>query len=260
MVIYNYKSPQPYMVEPEMKELIFEYDEMKRTMHPVRQAALFHLKFESIHPFIDGNGQTGRLLLNLELMKAGYPAINVKFADRRRYYDCFTAYKNENIELKKKLGLIPKSNTSPYRDILNIDENKVITNGINNYSSPKEKIKLFLNIFKGREDVFALRWEGENGKSGYSPAYSNEWKKGVCNKPKIKCSECLNRNLTKYDEDMVEKHLSGNKVVGIYALLKDETCNFLAVDFDKKSWMEDAKAFRETVVENGIPLAVEKSR
>jgi hypothetical protein len=84
--------------------------------------------------------------------------------------------------------------------------------------------------------------------------------KGFCNKPKIKCSECLNRNLTKYDEDMVEKHLSGNKVVGIYALLKDETCNFLAVDFDKKSWIEDVKAFRETVVENGIPLAVEKSR
>ncbi len=87
-------------------ELILEYSEMNKTMHPVERAALFHLKLESIHPFIDGNGRTGRLLLNLELMKDGYPAINVKFGDRRRYYDCFTAYHESNGNPESMVNLI----------------------------------------------------------------------------------------------------------------------------------------------------------
>jgi Fic family protein len=65
---------------------------MKRDLHPVSRAALFHLRFEGVHPFIDGNGRTGRLVMNLELMKDGFPPINIKYADRRRYYDCFHFY------------------------------------------------------------------------------------------------------------------------------------------------------------------------
>lgn len=91
-----HEPPQPYLVPIQMEQLIIEYEEMKKNLHPIERAALFHLKFEAIHPFIDGNGRTGRLLLNLELMKEGYPAINVKFADRRRYYDCFTLYHESN--------------------------------------------------------------------------------------------------------------------------------------------------------------------
>lgn len=87
-----YEPPQPYLVPIQMEQLILDYEEMKKTMHPIKRVALFHLIFEVIHPFIDGNGRTGRLLLNLELMKEGYPAINVKFDDRSRYYDCFTQY------------------------------------------------------------------------------------------------------------------------------------------------------------------------
>jgi len=87
-----YEPPQPYLVPIQMEQLIAEYDEMKKNRHPIERVALFHLKFEGIHPFIDGNGRTGRLLMNLGLMKEGYPVINVKFADRRRYYDCFTSH------------------------------------------------------------------------------------------------------------------------------------------------------------------------
>lgn len=91
-----HEPPQPYLVPVQMEQLLTEYNEMKKVAHPIECAALFHLKFEGIHPFIDGNGRTGRLLLNLELMKEGYPAINVKFSDRRRYYDCFTEYHQSN--------------------------------------------------------------------------------------------------------------------------------------------------------------------
>lgn len=88
-----YTEPvQPYLIEPKLAELLAENEERKKTMHPIERIARFHLEFEGIHPFIDGNGRTGRLILNLELIRNGYPAINVKFADRRRYYDAFDAY------------------------------------------------------------------------------------------------------------------------------------------------------------------------
>ena len=83
---------QPYQIEPMMNALLADMDSLYRHLHVVEKAALFHLRFEAIHPFIDGNGRTGRLLMNLQLIKAGYPPINVKFADRRRYYEAFDDY------------------------------------------------------------------------------------------------------------------------------------------------------------------------
>lgn len=83
---------QPYLIEPKMAELLATDNERKGVLHDVERVARFHLEFEGIHPFIDGNGRTGRLLMNLELIKCGYPPINVKFADRKRYYDAFDAY------------------------------------------------------------------------------------------------------------------------------------------------------------------------
>ena len=83
---------QPYLIEPKIEELLNNYKVWSKTMHIVERVANFHLQFENIHPFIDGNGRTGRLIMNLQLIKEGLPAINIKFADRKKYYDAFDEY------------------------------------------------------------------------------------------------------------------------------------------------------------------------
>ncbi|MDY6063087.1 MAG: Fic family protein [Erysipelotrichaceae bacterium] len=81
---------QPYLIIPKMKELLEQYKNSKEDI--VTKLARFHIEFEGIHPFIDGNGRTGRLLVNLELMKAGYPPIDIKFIDHLKYYEAFDEY------------------------------------------------------------------------------------------------------------------------------------------------------------------------
>lgn len=100
----NHTPPQPYQVPILMEQLIEKYHEMA-SLHIIERAARFHLEFEAIHPFIDGNGRTGRILLNLELMKEGYPPINIRFGDRRRYYDCFRSY-HSGSNLSEMLSLV----------------------------------------------------------------------------------------------------------------------------------------------------------
>lgn len=94
--------PDPIMVPEMMEKLVAEFT--KKKLHPIENAALFHLNFEGIHPFVDGNGRTGRLILNLLLMQNGYPPINVKFTDRKRYYDAFDSYyRNNNADIMVKM-------------------------------------------------------------------------------------------------------------------------------------------------------------
>jgi superfamily II DNA or RNA helicase len=138
-----------------------------------------------------------------------------------------------------------------------LQEGHIVTkeSGIN------EKLALYKSLFKGREDVYALRWVNKDGtKSGYSPACLNEWKQGLCNKGKVKCSECSNRSYAELDGDIIKKHWKGEKVVGIYPMLKDETCFFLAVDFDGEHWRDDVSAYVTSCDELGVPASIERSR
>lgn len=141
---------------------------------------------------------------------------------------------------------------------------------VTNQSSEQEKITLFQSLFRGREDVYPLRFESaKTGKQGYQPACGNEWGSGVCHKPKIKCSECDNQDFLPVDETVLRNHLIGRDVsalsskdftAGVYPLLLDNTCWFLAIDFDKKSWQEDVAAFMETCQMYDVPAALERSR
>ena len=132
----------------------------------------------------------------------------------------------------------------------------VVTKG----SPMTEKAALLLSLFQGRRDVYARRWEGKNGRAGYSPACKNEWKPGICLKPKGKCAECAHAEYCPYDAAAVEAHLRGKAVLGVYPLLQDETCRFLAIDFDEESWRADVAITVQAARESDIPCAVEISR
>lgn len=120
-----------------------------------------------------------------------------------------------------------------------------------------DKIGVFRDLFRGREDVYAVRWENRSGKSGYSPACSNEWDPLLCRKP---CSKCPNSNYLQLTDSVIEDHLAGKKTIGIYPLLTDETCFFLAADFDKECWQDDINTFLHSCREIGVPAVLERSR
>jgi superfamily II DNA or RNA helicase len=154
---------------------------------------------------------------------------------------------------------------------------------INNHSPPETKIALFRSLFKGREDVYAKRYDNKkSGESGYQPVCKNEWIRGICGKSsprdagnagpkKVKCAVCEARALDPVTDAVIKNHLSGfiyddyrnvaiPFVMGVYPLLQNEYCHFLAVDFDKASWQDDAKAFLETCNAENIPASLERSR
>lgn len=175
-------------------------------------------------------------------------------------------------ELKLKLGMIsieqPSLNLSTS---VTADTDKILTDAqsrsnIHKRSSPERKIELFMELFSGRTDVYAKRYENKRtGKSGYVPACSNEWVRGVCEKPKVKCSQCTNRDLIPLTKTVIDSHLrgknpNGEDVVGVYPMFPDETCRFLVADFDDENWREDVTVFRNVCRQHGIPVYVERSR
>jgi hypothetical protein len=127
--------------------------------------------------------------------------------------------------------------------------------------SSTDKVALFRQLFRGRDDVYPRLWtNATTGRKGYAPACGNEWVRGICEKPRVKCGECPNQAFIPATDQVILDHLQGRHVVGVYPLLTDETCWFLAADFDKSSWADDVLAFAETCRTTGMPPAVERSR
>ena len=132
---------------------------------------------------------------------------------------------------------------------------------VTNRSAAREKIALFRSLFRGREDVFPRRWENaRTGKAGYAPACRNEWMPGLCDKPRVKCGVCSNQAFLAVTDEVIDGHLRGRHTVGVYPLLPDDTCRFLAADFDKRTWRRDADAFLAACRSKRVPAALERSR
>lgn len=160
----------------------------------------------------------------------------------------YQAFRDENAVLKQEIAALKAK--------LGIPE----TVCVDRHYTPLEKIRLFMALFKGRDDVFARRWENRQGRAGYSPACLHEWLPGLCQKPVVKCAECQHRSLAPLDEKVIEGHLRGNIVIGLYPLLLDETCHFLAIDFDESGWEKDIETLRAVCTAFEIPISVERSR
>src|SRR6266568_2424749 len=123
------------------------------------------------------------------------------------------------------------------------------------------KVALFASFFRGREDVYPRFWTNERkGTKGWAPYCSNEWKRPLCQKPKVKCGQCSHQAFGAITPQVIQEHLQGHHVIGVYPLLHNERCHLLAIDFDKGSWADDVGAFAETCRAVGLPTAVERSR
>jgi superfamily II DNA or RNA helicase len=175
----------------------------------------------------------------------------------------------ENDRLKAQLGITmrkPSENqiaeSTGEKNMLGDEPTGSTSFSAVNYASDSiSKIKLFMSLFKGRDDVYAEKWQSKKkATSGYSPVCLNQWQVGLCGKPKTSCSRCANQLYAALDEQVIENHLRGSIVAGIYPMLIDETCHFLAMDFDEACWQDDVITVREVCAEFYIPLAVERSQ
>jgi len=125
----------------------------------------------------------------------------------------------------------------------------------------RKRIVLFRSLFRGREDVYARRWESDDGRHGYVPAAVKDWKAINKSRPEErKKVDQKTRRFLPMTDSVIENHLLGKETIGVYPLLSGETCWFLAVDFDKKTWEYDSQAFLETCRQLSVPAALERSR
>jgi hypothetical protein len=180
--------------------------------------------------------------------------------------------------LEEKIQILDRERASVCHEIAQLksqlhQQNQIkppVASSLTHQSSIQEKVALFRRLFKGREDIYPRRFvNNKTGKSGYSPVCEHEWKPRVCEKPKIKCGDCLHRAFIPITDQVITNHLAGydnargvsnDFVMGIYPLMKDEHCWFLAIDFDKASWQKDVHAFISACRENAIPYSTEISR
>jgi hypothetical protein len=168
--------------------------------------------------------------------------------------------RDENARLRLRIGGAPDTRPPSPERLPSVSEEKpqpAATVTIN--SRPEVKVSLFKDLFRGRDDVYAVRWEGKNGKAGYSPAGNKEWDQSPSSGLGPKKSFRIIK-LFSLGEEVIRDHLLGKQTIGVYPLLTDDTCWFIAVDFDKKSWEADACAFLKMCHESGVPASLERSR
>ena len=133
------------------------------------------------------------------------------------------------IEVEQRIATLRKAPAA-----LETPQEKGATDSTSPNLTAAEKVSLFLRLFRGRDEVFPRLWSNpKTGKKGYAPACSNEWVRVVCEKPRVRCGECPNQAFVSVSQKVILDHLQGRHVIGCYPLLRDETCWFLAVDFDK---------------------------
>ena len=126
--------------------------------------------------------------------------------------------------------------------------------------TPAQKVQLFGSLFKGRQSIYAKKWTNKKGVTGFSVACDNEWKPNICEKPRVKCGDCPNKLFTDISDRTLFDHLSGKMIVGVYPLLENNTCHFLASDFDKHGWQESVIAMANACDIYEVPCAIEVSQ
>jgi len=173
----------------------------------------------------------------------------------------FEKLRKENIRLKTLLA----EHGIPWEEERFPDSGSKLTQpkpsgNIGRHLTSSEKVALFRRLFRGRSDVYPIRWESAKGGSGYVPACGNEWRPGICGKPRVKCADCDQRLLLPVSDQVIHDHLTGKHTIGVYPLMTDDTCFFIAVDLDEGEWRGDAEAFIQSCRELDVPAALEISR
>ncbi len=188
---------------------------------------------------------------------------NELYAEYGKILEENSKLKAENQEYRRRLGLLNDNLSLNENDGCGENEN-AYAGMLNNNSTPHEKINFFMSLFVGRDDVYAESWVNKNDqkdgkKPGYSPACLNKFKQG-CYIKKTGCAGCSIKKYKAVSPAVISRHLKGKAVYGIYPLLTDDTCHFLAMDFDGSGWQEEVSVIRGICAENKLPMAVERSR
>ncbi len=127
--------------------------------------------------------------------------------------------------------------------------------------TPDQKIAFFLSLFACRTDVYPRLWENpKTARKGYSPTCRNEWVRGICEKPRVKCTDCLHQAFPQLDANAIRDHLTGRHTIGSYSIRADDTCTFLAADFDGSGWRDDLTAYLRAAAKLSLTVAAERSR
>ena len=202
--------------------------------------------------------------MNFDELFAKYQTLQRENRELRKEVSALKGEQNQlEKEVDKSLEQFEAFRYSQTAMFDNLDSGYLVENkagsdpGINKYSSPQEKIQVFRSLFRGRDDVYAKRWESKTGRWGYSPDCSNLWKKGVCPKPNGKCQPCKHKAYIQLSDEIIEDHLkNGDSVIGVFPMLLNEHCWLLAIDFDEEDWQKDIDLMREICTNHDIPVAV----